>query len=109
MGSIPTKESVVKRWLSDLSNNIAAFGPAAGLLATQIDYLERRCVAMHHRIVAKEIKPGTHHTARPHHATIIGASSATRRSRQSTFRLEPEKVTRRPRAAFSDGRCPNSQ
>jgi hypothetical protein len=75
MGIIPTKKSVLKRWLSDLSANIAEFGPGAGLLATQIDYLERRCVAMHHRIEGK-IKHGMHNIAKAHHTMAIRARSA---------------------------------
>jgi hypothetical protein len=80
MGIIPTNNCVWKRWLTDLSRNIVAFGPGAGLLATQIDYLERRCVAMHLRIEGKRIKNAGKMGAM-HHTTTIGVRSIKRPAR----------------------------
>lgn len=50
MDLIPTREVALKQWLSDLSANIASFGCGFALLAAQIAYLERKCIAIRRRI-----------------------------------------------------------
>jgi hypothetical protein len=76
MGFIPTSKAILKRWAAELSANISAFGPGIGLLTAQIEDLERRCVAMHHRIEDKLIRDRMHKGKRSHSTARAGARSA---------------------------------
>jgi hypothetical protein len=72
MGFIPTSKDVLKRWLAELSANIIAYGPDIELLSAQIEDLERRCVAMHHRIEHRLIRDRMHKGKKRHYTARAG-------------------------------------
>jgi hypothetical protein len=78
MGFIPTSKDILKRWVAELSASISSFGPDIGLLTAQIEDLERRCVAMHHRIEGKLIRDRMHKGKRSHSTARARARSAKR-------------------------------